>query len=190
MDISARSSADSSGSSLAAKDEISLLPFLDLSQLTCLNESFNHPFKSIVSTKERNSTKSYLLSDADEQLLLNLPFNQTVRVRSIVIQSQSSLQAPKIIKLLVNRQSIGFEDVEDATEPNTCAQVLDLSKDDVITGKHVALRYVRFQAVNSLHVFIASNQGDADESRIDILDVYGVPVETTKDLIGLKRQEQ
>jgi len=153
-----------------------------------LNESSNHPFKAIVASKSRNSSGSYLLSDADEQLLLNIPFNQAVRVRSIVIQSSSAEQAPKRIKLLINRPSLGFEDVEDADEPDA-AQVLELSEVDVKEGKRIPLRFVRFQAVNSLHVFIASNHGDRDETRVDVVDVFGVPVETTKDLSGLKNQE-
>jgi hypothetical protein len=53
--------------------QISLLEYLDLSQLNCLNESSAHTFKSIVSLKSRNTSGSFLLSDADEQLLLNIP---------------------------------------------------------------------------------------------------------------------
>lgn len=78
-------------------------------------------------------------------------FNQAVRVRSVVLQSRIEAQAPKSIKLFVNRPSLGFEDVEDASEPEA-AQVLILPAEDVKQGNRVALRYVRFQAVNSLHV--------------------------------------
>jgi hypothetical protein len=78
-------------------------------------------------------------------------FNQAVRVRSVVLQSHSEVQAPKSIKLFVNRPSLGFEDVEDASELEA-AQVLTLSAEDVKQGNRIVLRYVRFQAVNSLHV--------------------------------------
>jgi hypothetical protein len=81
-------------------------------------------------------------------------FNQTVRVRSIVLQSSSEMQSPKNIKLLVNRPSLGFEDVEDVSEPGA-AQVLELAKEDVKEGNRIVLRFVRFQAVNSLHVCAA-----------------------------------
>jgi hypothetical protein len=53
--------------------------------------------------------------------------------------------------LLVNRPSLGFEDVEDASEPDV-AQVLELSKAEAEEGRRIPLRYVRFQSVNSLHV--------------------------------------
>ncbi|KAJ7702480.1 DUF1000-domain-containing protein [Mycena rosella] len=181
----------------AIKDDVSLLEFLDLSQLNCLNESAEHPFALIVSAKAVNTTTNYLLSDADEQLLLNIPassrafwrFNQSVRVRSIVIKSSAGAQAPKGVKLLVNRPSIGFEDVEDAVEPEV-AQILEISEEDVKEGRPIALRFVRFQAVTSLHIFVVSNQGGAEETRIDSVDVLGVTVETTKDLSGLKQADE
>jgi len=52
---------------------------------------------------------------------------------------------------MVNRSSIGFEDVEDAVEP-AVAQILDLTEEQVEEGQKIALRFVRFQNVNSLHV--------------------------------------
>ncbi|KAJ7849121.1 PITH domain-containing protein [Mycena olivaceomarginata] len=171
---------------MATTDDVSLLEHVDIQQLNCLNESTDHSFAGIVAQKKVNTTSSYLLSDADEQLLLNIParlgafptrFHQSVRVRSIVIKSSAGEQAPKRVKLLVNRPSIGFEDVEDAEEPEV-AQILDLPEDDVKNGRPIQLRFVRFQAVNSLHIFVVSNQGGADET-----------LETTKDLRGLKSEE-
>lgn len=63
-------------------------------------------------------------------------------------------QAPKTLKLFINRPSIGFEDVEDADESET-AQTLELSEEDVREGKPVTLRYVRFQNVHSIHVRVS-----------------------------------
>ena len=57
----------------AIKDDVSLLEFLDSNQLACLNEAGEHPFSSIVSARAVNTTPNYLLSDADEQLLLSIP---------------------------------------------------------------------------------------------------------------------
>ncbi|THU95103.1 DUF1000-domain-containing protein, partial [Dendrothele bispora CBS 962.96] len=168
--------------------DVSLLQYLDLQQLNCLNESTEHTLKDIVSEKKLNTGEAYLESDADEQLLLNIAFNQSVKVKSIIIKSNEPEKAPKSIKLAVNRPSMGFEDIEDAVEP-AVAQVLELSEEVVKEGKPVALRFVRFQNVTSLHVFVGSNHGSEDVSRIDAIDVIGVPVETTKDLSGLRQQE-
>jgi hypothetical protein len=50
----------------------SLLEYLELSQSNCLNEVEDHNIKGIFPGKTRNTTDSYLLSDVDEQLLLNI----------------------------------------------------------------------------------------------------------------------
>lgn len=78
-------------------------------------------------------------------------FNQAVRVRSVVLHTADPQNGPKSIKLLINRNAIGFEDVEDAKEPEV-AQVLEVPEDAVKEGRPIDLRFVRFQTVNSLHV--------------------------------------
>ncbi|KAI0256532.1 PITH domain-containing protein [Lactifluus subvellereus] len=152
----------------------SLLEYLDLSQLNCLNEDDDHSLKSILSDKTRNISDSYLLSDADEQLLLNIHFNQAVRVRSVILHTSDPQKGPKLIKLLVNRNAIGFEDVEDAEEPEV-AQVLELPEDSIKEGRPINLRFVRFQSVNSLHIFVNSNHGGEETTRLDAIDILGVP---------------
>jgi hypothetical protein len=82
---------------------------------------------------------------------LRYQFNQAVRVKSIVLHTANLKQGPKLIKLLVNRPAIGFEDVEDVGEPEA-AQVLEAPEEAVREGRLIDLRYVRFQSVNSLHV--------------------------------------
>ncbi|KAF9257832.1 DUF1000-domain-containing protein [Marasmius fiardii PR-910] len=175
------------------KGDVSLLEFLDLQQLNCLNESSEHSLKSIVESKSINKGSSkWLQSDADEQLLLNITFNQTVRVKTLIIKSNELAESPKQIKLLVNRPSLGFEDVQDAVEQpsGSAAQIIELSEDDVLKGNPIQLRFVRFQAVNSLHIFVNNNHGDEETTVISAIDLIGTPVETTKDLSGLKQQEQ
>ncbi|GJJ12034.1 hypothetical protein Clacol_006274 [Clathrus columnatus] len=157
--------APSGESSETATGDISLLEFIDLSQSNCLNESPGHSIHSILSSKARNSSPNYLLSEADEHS-----------------------SGPEKIKLLTNKPSLGFEDVENAEEP-AVSQVLHLSEDSVKEAKHVQLRFVRFQAVNSLHIFVASNHGGEDNTRIDAIDIFGTPLEATKSLSGLKKQE-
>lgn len=44
-------------------------------------------------------------------------------------------------------------------------------------GERVPVRFVRFQNVNSLHIFVASNHGGEDETRVDSIDIFGVPVQ-------------
>ncbi|KIK56220.1 hypothetical protein GYMLUDRAFT_247974 [Collybiopsis luxurians FD-317 M1] len=186
--LKAAAAAQAGSTSAKEQGDVSLLQFLDLQQLNCLNESTEHNLKSIVSSKQLNTSSSYLESDADEQLILNVAFNQTVRVKSIIIKSNEVAHAPKKIKLAVNRPNIGFDDVADAEEP-VVAQVLELDEETVKEGKPIPLRFVRFQRLNILHIFVVSNHGDEEVTKINAIDVIGVPVETTKDLSGLRQQE-
>ncbi|KAF8275194.1 PITH domain-containing protein [Lactarius quietus] len=170
------------------RSEPSLLEHLDLPQSNCLNEIEGQNLKSILANKIKNTTDAYLLSDTDEQLLLNIHFNQTVRIRSIVLHTANPQEGPKKIKLLVNRAAIGFEDVQDAEEPEV-AQVLEVPEGTIGEGQPIDLRFVRFQSVNSLHIFIESNHGGVEQTRIDSIDIVGFSVGATKDLSELKKQE-
>lgn len=172
----------------ANRSESSLLEHLDLSQSYCLNEAEGHNLKSILANKTRNITTNYLLSDSDEQLLLNIHFNQRVRIRSIVLHTSDPQEGPKLIKLLVNRSAIGFDDVQDAEESQV-AQVLEVSDKTIREGQPIVLRYVRFQLVDSLHIFVESNHGDVEQTRIDSIDILGFSDGATKDLSELKKQE-
>jgi hypothetical protein len=46
--------------------------------------------------------------------------------------------------------------------------------------KVVELRYVKFQRVNSLQIFVVDNQEGGEVTRIDSLDIFGQTVEATK----------
>jgi len=184
-------SSSGSGQSAAAADstgDISLLEFVDSQQLNCLNESSNYGIKALLSTKARNtSTDKYLLSDADEQLLINIAFNQIVKVRSLVFHTSDPSAGPNKVKLIANNRNLSFEDFED---DSTVAQTLTVTEEDLRESKKINVRFVRFQNVTTLSIFVSSNHGNEEETRIDAIDIYGLPVQTTADLSGLKKQEE
>jgi hypothetical protein len=114
-------------------------------------------------------------------------------VRGISIKCSQESQAPKLIKIAVNNPNIGFDEVQDAVEPQV-AQIIELDVETVTSGNIIPLRFVRFQSVLSLHVsaprahhvpilifffhtqiFVSSNQGAEDETRIDSIDIFGLP---------------
>ncbi|KAG9047611.1 hypothetical protein FS837_001869 [Tulasnella sp. UAMH 9824] len=179
--------ASGSGDGGPAPSDVSLLEYLDSTQVNCLNENPEHTLKSIVGAKTRKSSPAYLESDADEQLLITIPFNQVVRIRSIVIHTAEAQKGPKDIKIDINKPSIGFSDIEDAKEP-AVVQEITVPEDFVAEGKHIHLRFVRLQKVNSLHIFVGSNHGGVDETRIDAIDVFGQPVATTQ-MSGFRKME-
>jgi len=176
---------NASGSSSSEQGgDVSLQEFIDPSQVNCLNESPQHGVKAMIKKEPANS---YLASDADEQLLINITFNQIVRVRSLMFKTSEVEKGPKTIKLMTNKPHLGFDDFEDE---RPISQTIDLTEDDVKEGKKIGLRFVRFQSVTTLSIFVESNHGGGDETRIDAIDIFGTPVQTTKDLSGLQKQEE
>ncbi|KAI0747783.1 PITH domain-containing protein [Daedaleopsis nitida] len=164
--------------------EISLLEHLDTPLSTCLNESPDHTLKSIIQGRKKNTNSSaYILSDADAELILNIHFNQTVKVSAIVLHTRDAALGPRELRLSKNKQALSFSDVQD----DKGEQELVLGREDVEEGRRIPLRFVRFQSVNSLHIFIQSNQEGGDETRIDAIDILGMPVMGTRDVSGLKK---
>ncbi|KAG1749155.1 DUF1000-domain-containing protein [Suillus paluster] len=148
-----------------------------------LNEQDEHTLQSILSSKARNTSPSYLDSDADAQLLLNIEFNQAVRVRSLVLQAQE--RGPDKLRLRINCSAIDFTNFEDSED----TQVIELKADQVSkegSVKLIPLHPTKFNHVNSLHILVESNH---DTTRIDAIDILGTLVHATKNLSGLAQQE-
>lgn len=74
-----------------------------------------------------------------------------MRIRTLILRSSVPERGPKTLKLLVNKPAISFGDVE-GTNDTVFAQVVTLREEDVRDGRPVALKFVRFTNVNSLHV--------------------------------------
>ena len=64
-------------------------------------------------------------SDADNQLILFVPFSQTVRLSAFSISGPKGDEQPTVVKMFVNRPALGFEDVADAI-----AYWYNMSRDD------------------------------------------------------------
>jgi len=69
----------------------------------CLNESSSHPHTNLFDFDGGFGQSPVLQSDTDEQLLLSLSFNQTVKLESVQFTTMIDGTAPCIIKLFINR---------------------------------------------------------------------------------------
>ena len=82
---------------------------------------------------------------------------------------------PTAIRLFVNRGNIGFEDVEDI-DPT---QVITLTDEDLKeSADPIMLKYVKFQRVKTLTIFIEDNNG-GDVSALGAMKLMGRTVATT-----------
>ncbi|KAL5663017.1 hypothetical protein ACJX0J_023125, partial [Zea mays] len=116
----------------------------------------------------RDDEGLYLASDSDEQLLIYIPFMQVVKLHSVLFKGPEE-EGPKTVKLFSNKEHMGFSNVNDYPPMDT----LELSSDHLIENKPLPLKYVKFQNVRSLTVFIEDNQSGSDVSKIQKVALYG-----------------
>ena len=121
-------------------------------------------------------------SDTDEQLMLFIPFQSTLKVHTLQITSLPPKSSgdddeipmrPKTVHLYSNRANVlGFDEAEDlqATQSIT----LKPHDWDEKTGTaKIELRFVKFQNVYSLVLFVVDGEGTGEKVRIDRIRVVG-----------------
>jgi hypothetical protein len=79
---------------------------------------------------------------------------------------------PRTIKLFSNKpHNLGFEEAEDMT----ATQVIEISEKDWNKDgtASIGLRYVKFQNINSLVLFVVEGDGEGEKCRIDRIRLIG-----------------
>lgn len=126
------------------------------------------------------TTKDWVESDTDEQLLLFIPFMATLKIHTLQLTSLPSstaddadVQRPKTIRLFVNRTTnLSFDDAADIDATQELS--IPSSAWDAKTGTaSVELRFVKFQKCSSLVLFVVDAEHGGDRTRIDRVRVVG-----------------
>lgn len=127
------------------------------------------------------SGKDWVESDTDDQLMLYVPFQSTLKIHSLQLTSVLSSSEdddeapmrPKTIQIYTNRSHIlGFEEADDITP--TQSITLEPRDWDTKTGTaKTELRFVKFQNVSSLVIFIVNGDGEGDKVRLDRVRIIG-----------------
>ncbi|KAG0643202.1 putative thioredoxin [Tuber brumale] len=137
-------------------------------------------------TEAAAESRDWVESDTDEQLMLFIPFQSTVKIHTLQVTSlapapehpdydkdSDTPSRPKTIKIWVNpSHTLSFEDGE---SPATQEITLNPSDWDPKTGTvSVPLKYVKFQSVSTLNIFFVDVENeDAEKVRIDRLRIIG-----------------
>ncbi|KAL8935335.1 MAG: hypothetical protein Q9216_005480 [Gyalolechia sp. 2 TL-2023] len=127
--------------------------------------------------------KDWVQSDTDEQLMLFIPFQSTLKVHTLQITSlpQKGMEPhdndmpmrPKTIHLYLNRAHIlGFEEADDVSATQTVTLQSHDWNNTTGTAK-AELRFVKFQKVSSLVLFVVEGDGDGEKVRIDRVKIVG-----------------
>ena len=130
---------------------------------------------------QNKEKKDWVESDTDEQLMLFIPFQSTLKIHSIYITSHATASSdddeepmrPKTIKMYINKPHIlGFEEADDV--PETQSITLAPRDWDAKTGTaKVELRFVKFQNVSSLVLFVVDGDGSSERVRVDRVRIVG-----------------
>lgn len=79
---------------------------------------------------------------------------------------------PKVLKLFTNRpHNLGFDDAE-GEAPTQLIELKEADWNDDSTA-NIPLRFVKFQNINSLVIFVESGEGEGEKTRIDRIRFIG-----------------
>lgn len=125
---------------------LDLTSFINKAQSECLNESDQHNLGHALLA----GSGFYLESDCDEQLIINLAFNQPVKIHSLKILAPAK-NGPKKAKLFINQpRTLDF----DQASSMEAVQQLEITEKDLVDNNPIPLRFVKFQNVQNLIVCI------------------------------------
>jgi len=138
---------------------------VDFSRSEALNDQPNHTFANIFKADE-----SFCQSDVDPQLLFTIAFKRVSSLKSIKIVAPDDGSGPKRLKIFVNRPNMGFSEVDEFTPSQTILlKPEDLKADTPATMFDMA----RFLKTDTLTLFIETNQGGVDQTKLSRLILWG-----------------
>ena len=113
--------------------------------------------------------------------MLYIPFQSTLKVHSIQLTAlppstedeDDVPMRPKTVHIYANRaQILGFDDAEDIA-PTQSVEINSRNWDPKTGTAKVELRFVKFQNVSSLVVFVVNGDGYGEKTRLDRVRVIG-----------------
>ncbi|KAF3070934.1 PITH domain-containing protein 1 [Daldinia childiae] len=146
----------------------SLYQHIIFDQITTLNEAQGDSGRKIIEKTwaESDQLVPELQSDADEQLIINVPFTGQVKLHTILIRAPLDQTAPRLLKVFSNREDVDF----DVASEMTPTQTFELSQFDGV--QEVAVRRALFGNVRRLALFVEDNFGE-ETTRISYLAFKG-----------------
>lgn len=152
-----------------------LSPFIDVTKSEILNAKggLDDVFLRNPDDKASAAPKG-IVSDCDPQLLLTLVFKEPIKLASLKFICPTADDAPRKIKLFVNKLNLGFSEVEEQTatqELTLTAKDVDPTADPLESATKVLT--AKFAKVSSLTVFVSDNQADTAATVVSRIVLFG-----------------
>ena len=155
--------------SIEGVDERWLYWDIDTENVRCLNEDEEHTVLHAIKPRaERHDTTKWLESDADEQLIIKIPFTGSVKLKCFSLGSGPGGHGPLKVKAFINRDDIDFDNVN-AIPP---VQEWELPPDNPVDAYHM-FKVAKFGQVRTLTLFVDTNYGN-DTTQITYLNFRGI----------------
>ncbi|TWU77936.1 hypothetical protein ED733_005381 [Metarhizium rileyi] len=133
--------------------------------------------KPVALSNDKETAKDFVQSGADDQLLLFIPFQGSVKLHTLQVTSlpprdQDDVSRPEVIHLYLNRpQNMDFNEADD-TEPTQAVTLKPEDWNDEGTA-NISLRFVKFQKTTTLVLYVQKGEDGAEAVRLDRIRLVG-----------------
>ncbi|TPX62988.1 hypothetical protein PhCBS80983_g00157 [Powellomyces hirtus] len=159
--------------------EYSLWQQVDIDNVTCLNEREEGSAKLVFKAwEERVDVSKFVESDADEQLIINIPFTANIKLKSIAVVGAGE-SAPSKMKAFTNRDDIDFDTAESTVATQEWELVAEVPRGEIA---EYPTRLTKFQNIRNLTLYFPENFG-ADATKITYIGLKGEWTEIKRDPI-------
>eukprot|EP00511_Aplanochytrium_stocchinoi_P007716 CAMPEP_0204845908 /NCGR_PEP_ID=MMETSP1347-20130617/1570_1 /ASSEMBLY_ACC=CAM_ASM_000690 /TAXON_ID=215587 /ORGANISM="Aplanochytrium stocchinoi, Strain GSBS06" /LENGTH=159 /DNA_ID=CAMNT_0051986219 /DNA_START=107 /DNA_END=586 /DNA_ORIENTATION=- len=138
---------------------------VDTKRAIALNQNEAHPVANLFI----HGSQYELQSDADDQLVIFIPFKEKVRIQGIRFVAPANDNRPVRVKLFINNANLDFADCEQRQGEFHASLTASNVMED---SKPLALRVAKFTSVDSVTVFVESSVG-GDISALSKIDFFG-----------------
>ncbi|KAK7502244.1 hypothetical protein BaRGS_00006608 [Batillaria attramentaria] len=157
-------------------DMYSLFLKIDADRVECLNEVTEGSGKTVFRAWDlRKDKDKFVESDADEELLFNIPFTGSVKLKGIIVIGGEDSTHPSKMRLFKNRPGMTFDDT--GLEPE---QEFEMNPDPEGVLEYNT-KVARFNNVNHLSIHFPANFGN-DSTKVYYIGLKG-------DFTEVNRQE-
>ncbi|KAH8117751.1 DUF1000-domain-containing protein [Phellopilus nigrolimitatus] len=154
-----------------------LYSHIDLANVAAFNVSDDTPgVKALKLWHERLDETVWVESDADDQMIIRIPFTGSVKLRSVLLKSGPGNQTPAKICLFANEDNVDFSDIseKDPAQDFAIPQGRDIGE--------YAVKASKFANLSSLTLFVPAAQG-SEKSRIYFIGLRGSWTERKRDTV-------
>lgn len=168
-----------------------LYKYIDMENLVCLNERVADsgkkvfkPFEvfflyKLIFPQERKDSNTFVESDVDEELLFNIPFTGSVKLKGIIIAAENGETHPASVAIFKNRSYMTFDDANVGplrillsfyiqAAPDQCLELHEDPNGEIT----YPLKVMKFGSVQHLSLHFKTNFG-GETTRIHYIGLRG-----------------